>query len=96
MSPGTVGAINELKVGEDLLVKGYDVFRALSPTCSCDLVALKNKRLLRVEVKTARYSAGGLIMTGSYKKEKSDILASVLWKDNIIIYNPKLPEGELR
>lgn len=49
---GTVGAINELRVSVDLMARGYAVFRALSPSCPCDLAILKDDNLIRVEVKT--------------------------------------------
>lgn len=49
---GTVGAISEMMVAADLMRKGYSVFRALSQSCFCDLVAFKNGKTLNVEVKT--------------------------------------------
>lgn len=39
---GTVGAISEMMVASDLMGKGFSVFRALSPSCFCDLIAVKN------------------------------------------------------
>ena len=33
LATGTIGTIGELKVSIDLLIKGYEVFRALSPSC---------------------------------------------------------------
>ena len=56
LPPTSVGALHELVVAVDLLKKGYAVFRSLSPACSCDLAILKEKRLLRVEVKTGYYA----------------------------------------
>lgn len=38
----------------DLLRRGYGVFRAISPQCACDVVAMHEGRLWRVEVRTAR------------------------------------------
>src|SRR5262245_42807567 len=55
----TVGTLAELEVAVDLLRRGYEVFRALSPSCSCDLAVLREGRLLRVEVRTAYYSKAG-------------------------------------
>jgi len=50
---GTIGAINELYVSSDLMARGLSVFRALSPSCKCDLIVmLHNGDLKRVEVKT--------------------------------------------
>jgi len=50
---GTIGAINELYVSSDLMARGLSVFRALSPSCKCDLIVmLDNGELKRLEVKT--------------------------------------------
>jgi hypothetical protein len=50
---GTIGAINELYVSSDLMARGLSVFRALSPSCKCDLIVmLANGDIKKVEVKT--------------------------------------------
>lgn len=49
---GTTGAISELVICCDLLRRGYEVFRSVSPSCSCDLAVLKDGKLLRIEVKS--------------------------------------------
>ena len=64
ISTSTVGTISELIVAVDLLKRGYDVFRALSPTCSCDLAFITNGRLVRVEVRTSRKLNGRFIVKG--------------------------------
>lgn len=51
--PNTVGAISELVAAADLMSKGYSVFRALSTTCYCDLIAVKDGTTYHVEVRTA-------------------------------------------
>lgn len=51
----TVGAIAEMAVALDLLRKGYAVFRALSSSCFCDLIAIKNEVIMRLEVRTGYY-----------------------------------------
>jgi hypothetical protein len=43
------GTIAELNVAADLLSRGFEVFRALSPDCPSDLALLKDGRLLRVQ-----------------------------------------------
>ena len=48
LSTATVGAISELVVCVDLAKKGYEVFRAISPSCSCDLIARKNNICRRI------------------------------------------------
>ncbi|SRR6266481_7253395 len=49
---GSVGALAELVVSADLLSKGFSVFRALSPSCFCDLIAVKGNKSLKIEVRT--------------------------------------------
>lgn len=88
---GTRGAISELAVSADLLRKGHAVFRALSPSCSCDLVVLTpGNTLLRIEVTTgARNVTGAGIQYPPKKHERHDILAVVLHDE--IRYIPDLP-----
>lgn len=52
VASGTVGAISELLVCADLMKRGYAVFRALSPSCFCDAVAIKGEKIIRVEIRT--------------------------------------------
>jgi hypothetical protein len=54
LSSGTVGAISELCVSANLLNKGYSVFRSLSPSCFCDIIAIKDKTILKIEVRTGK------------------------------------------
>lgn len=53
ISTSTVGAIEELRVSVDLMEKGFYVFRALSPSCPCDLFAMKNGKQFDIEVRTS-------------------------------------------
>src|SRR5260221_8449313 len=62
VSTGTVGAIAELAVAVDLLQRGYDVFRAVSPSCACDLAVVRAGQLTCVEVTTGYQTAPGRIM----------------------------------
>ena len=89
---GTVGAIQELKVSSDLLSKGYEVFRALSPSCSCDLLILKDGKLKRIEVRTAYKTKNGEFYYPDSKlraRLKADILALVV--NGEIKYEPEHP-----
>lgn len=74
---GTVGALSELIVCCDLLEKGYSVFRSVSPQCKCDLILLKDKKVLKVEVTTAILSPSGVHFQKIRKDRDYDILASV-------------------
>jgi len=89
ISTGTVGAIGELRVSMDLLIKGFEVFRAVSPSCSCDLAILRNGILLRVEVRTGyEIPKTGKMVFNQVKNNKADVLAIVL-RDRIV-YQPDL------
>jgi hypothetical protein len=77
LSTGTIGALSEIVVCADLLSHGYEVFRAVSPSSSCDMIVLKNGATLRIEVRTGHKLANGLISFGTYPRDRgrSDILA---------------------
>lgn len=96
LSPGTAGAVSELIVATDLMLRGYSVFRALSPSCQCDLLALgPDGRSLRVEVRTGYVSAGGKPLCSLKKcdKSKHDVLAVVVNLPNRahrLVYEPSL------
>lgn len=93
IAPGTVGAINELRVAIDLLKRGFDVYRALSPASPCDLVIFKNGSMLRIEVKTGYIRTGltesSLFVAPPKRDDSFDILAIVLPEE--ILYQPELP-----
>lgn len=88
LTPGTVGAIGELRVAIDLLQKGHAVFRALSSSCPCDLAVLHNNKLITVEVKTASITRSGKLTCPNSKKQVHDVLAAVL--PDQIVYIPDL------
>jgi len=78
-NPGTVGAINELYVANDLMARGMSVFRSLSPSCKCDLIAmLQNGELKKVEVKTGYKTSANKIGHSPCEHSKFDWLAIVL------------------
>jgi len=84
----TTGAISELIVSVNLLQKGYEVYRALSPACSCDLAIFRKGTLLQIEVRTGyRNKLNGKIETK--RRHTADILAIVVNGD--VIYEPDLP-----
>jgi hypothetical protein len=87
---GTVGAISELAVSCDLLRRGFEVFRALSSSCSCDLAILwKGTHLRRVEVRTGYENPStGKQSTCRTGIERCDIFAIVY--PSGIVYEPPL------
>jgi hypothetical protein len=88
---GSIGAIGELRASADLLAKGYEVFRALSAHCSCDLAILKDRRLLRIEVRTGQINLQtGTRSTPKPKEVRYDVLC-IVFPDGIE-YQPPLDE----
>ncbi len=92
LSTGTTGAVAELMVSADLMRHGWNVFRALSPHCFCDLVASKDGKIRYVEVRTAmRYLSGKLSFPTKIHRDATEY---GLWVRNTgeIIYIP-VPEA---
>ena len=85
---GTVGALQELRASVDLMIKGWEVFRALSPSSSCDLLGFKNDKMIKIEVRTGYKNEEGKIFCK--RQNKADCLAIAL--PNEIVYEPELPE----
>jgi hypothetical protein len=93
LASATVGALGELLVAADLLIRGYEVFRAISPSCSCDLAILKDGKLLRVEVRTGYRTTVDPDAIAIGKKQgthRADILAVVVHSPTRIRYEPEL------
>jgi hypothetical protein len=84
---GTVGAIKELRVSVDLMSKGFHVFRALSPSCPCDLFAIKDGKQFDIEVRSARRNP----KTGMLYSHRENIRAryKAFVTDDEIIYEPE-------
>lgn len=92
LSAGTVGALHEMVVAVDLMRRGWHVFRALSPSCPCDLVAFTpDGAPVRIEVRTShRNSMGGILRTRTPKDAgRQDMFADVM-HDGVIHYDPPL------
>jgi hypothetical protein len=89
LPPGTVGALGEILVSADLMKKGYEVYRAMSPSSSCDVLARKNEKFYSVEVRTGYKSLDGSKVTTNRVNIKADILAIVLHREGEILYQPE-------
>lgn len=77
LATSTVGAIHELKVACDLMQSGFQVFRALSASCDCDLAVLCGNKLIRVEVTTGYSTRSGRVTYNIHKSENFDVMAVV-------------------
>jgi len=90
LSTNTVGTMAELLVCYDLSLQGWEVFRAVSPSASCDMLIMKNGRLLRIEVRTGTRTMSGRLNYPKTKRdnERSDLIAVVIHKERSITYLP--------
>lgn len=70
ISTGTVGAMSEMVVAVDLMKRGYSVFRALSQSCLCDLVAYKDGKSLLIEVRTGYEQDNGKMFFPTNVRDK--------------------------
>lgn len=75
------GAASELLASVDLIQRGWSVFRNVSTHAPCDLVAIKNETIIRIEVKSR---------TSHYDRTKSDVLAVVNQDSGEISYTPDI------
>lgn len=85
-----VGYVSLMKVCIDLIFKEYEVFTSIHEA-SCDIIALKNNKMVRIEVKTG-YFRNSKFRTGATKHQegKYDIFAAYDPKHDKVIYSPKL------
>lgn len=88
LSPGSIGAVGELRVAIDLLTHGYEVFRSLSPNSSADLISLKDGQLLTIEVRMGELSKSTKKIVVK-RSHRADVLAIAL-PDGRIVYEPPL------
>ena len=87
-STGTTGAIHELVVCVELMKKGFHVFRALSPSCPCDVLCMTNTKTLRIEITTGtRGKLGGESFPKKSDRYLYDYLAVVFHDGSISWYN---------
>ena len=86
VATATTGAIHELLICVDLMWRGYHVFRAQSPCCPCDVIAMIDGDTYKVEVTTGKKTMDGRC---SYPRKNErydfDILA-VVFRDGDIAY----------
>ena len=91
LASGTVGAIAELAVSADLMRRGFEVFRALSPSSSCDLLAIRQPGLppVKIEVRSASRHVDGKLGC-AMQKIRADVLAQFVHQENAVVYSPEL------
>jgi endogenous inhibitor of DNA gyrase (YacG/DUF329 family) len=96
LSTGMKGAIGELIVSADLLLKGFDTYRAVSQSSKSDLViVVPGPRVYRVEVTTGSYTQKGTLSFPTKDSVKFDILAVYLPSDNSIHYFSEVTDSAI-
>ena len=96
LAKSVIGSIHELEIAVDLLARGLDVYRSLTPCNGSDLVAVQGDQMWRVECTTGQKLAGGegrnpkVSRDGTKRvgKPAFDLLA-VVYQDGQIEYFPK-------
>lgn len=90
LTTGTSGAVAELAVSIDCLRRGFDVFRSVSPSASCDLIIVKNGKCFRVEVRTGTRGVKKPNSVGWSKNKRdtgrSDLYAVYIPFDRSVVY----------
>lgn len=92
------GNVGELAVAKDLTLRGYNVFTELGDLSKIDLIAVKEEKLIRIQVKTMWDSSDGVVGISSrsagpgykynYTSRDIDIIALyVADRDDIIYVN---------
>lgn len=97
------GNLGMISISKALTMQGYEVFLPLSENSSCDLVAIKDQVMYRVECKSTSFSASAVSWgvalrqirpnrTGNVVKKfdsaKSDLLAVyIVPEDRVEIFN---------
>lgn len=89
---GNRGAVSELIAAADLLNNGFEIFRALSQHCSCDLIAMKDNVMHRIEVRTGTVYKGSGKLNFPYNSRRDegrfDVLAVVVDSGRITYMSP--------
>lgn len=82
----TIGSIGEMSAAIYLLKQGYSVFRALSPACFCDLIAIRDTKILRIECRTGYRQSLGSLNFPKNKHGEIDIFAVSVISENVVLY----------
>lgn len=73
----TLGPVAELIVAADMLRRGYEVFRPISHAASCDIIAIKGRVVIRLEVKSSAIRRGKFTCSFLHNARKFDMAAIV-------------------
>ena len=92
------GNIGEMAVAKDLMLKGYAVFYELGDLSKVDLIAEKDNKLVKIQVKTTWKTSQGKISANirssgpgyeySYTKKEIDFIACYAADRDLVLYVP--------
>ncbi|HEC67005.1 MAG TPA: hypothetical protein ENI23_17145 [bacterium] len=88
LNAGTTGAIAELAVCQHLMMKGYEVHRAVSQASNSDLIGIKNNVVYRFEVRTGSYLKNGKVWCPK-QNIKAENLIVFIFSDHSFHYSPE-------
>jgi predicted nucleic acid-binding Zn ribbon protein len=93
--PVRAGAMAEHVAIIDLMRHRFDVYRAVSSASSCDLVAIRDEEIIRIEVRCGYYTKSKGVRCNRKKSDqgKSDMYAMVV-NGREVHYDPPLPGTE--
>jgi len=92
---GNSGAYSELIVAATLIKFGYYVFRNVGPNGPCDLIALKDNRCLRIEVKTEVPCSKQIPTHKGYELGQDYDVMAVTHFDGGVSFYPELKDAEI-
>lgn len=72
--PKNMGAYTEMRVIMDLFKRGYEVYRAVSPFCSGDIVCEKKEGLIKIDATTGYTNKNGTYNYGKRKEKYNGIV----------------------
>lgn len=85
---GTVGAISEIEIAAHFMKAGYAVFRSMSPSCFCDLIVAKKRKIYRIECRTGYRSHSGNVSFPNTAHGTIDYFAVYIPRENkVFIFN---------
>tara|TARA_A100000172_G_C3044260_1_gene111813 strand:+ start:2817 stop:3302 length:486 start_codon:yes stop_codon:yes gene_type:complete len=84
-----LGCVQELIVSVDLLTKGYNVYRAHSPSAPFDIMAYKEDGNVQynIEVRTGMKTVNGSLYWGKTKHENHFDIYAIVFGPDIYYYN---------
>ena len=83
------GMLGELIVMQDLVRKGWNVYKAISGSAPVDLVAFKGDVIYKIEVKLGEMSASGYVNFPKPRNLEYDLVA-IAFRNGKVLYIPRI------